>query len=123
MVAGVKMWRSAAFLAALAWMLSVGIWANSSWTESVPLATPPGAEAQATSFLCSAPFDTKAVEPENPANERQYPVSRQPCEVHGERRALAIFDLGLGLAVLTALIYLGARRSTPSEADAGPRAG
>lgn len=114
------MWRGAACLAVLAWMLAVAIWANSSWTDSVPLTTPLGVEPRTASFTCSAPFDSRVVEREDPDDEGQYPPSQEPCDVHGERRALAVFDMALGVALLGSLLYLGTRRSPQMQSGAAP---
>lgn len=100
-------WQQVSILAVVAWMLAVGSWANRSWTETVPLATPAGAEGQSRSYQCGAPFGPRSVDRQGPPTELA-PV-REPCDLHGERRALAVVDLALGAAAIAALAYLGAR--------------
>lgn len=115
-----KTWWRVAFVSLLAWTLAVASWANSSWTEEIPLETPPGAEADFRSFVCSAPFKAKAAEPKE-AEPTEHRLSREPCEVHGERRLLAVLDILLGVAGLALLAYLGVRsasRKEPAPAEA-----
>ena len=108
------MWPKLAFLLVLAWMLVVLNWANQSWTETVDLVTPPGVEAQAQEFECSAPFDARAADPKG-GGESVHPPAREPCQVHGERRSLAIFDLAFGALLLAAGIYVTSRYSARRE--------
>jgi hypothetical protein len=110
------MWRRAALLFLVAWVLAVGSWANRSWTEIVPLVTPPDVEAESRSFVCGAPLGSGTVHPKPPI-ERQYPLSREPCRLHGERRALAVVDLLIGVAGLVAIVYFGARHADRKEPE------
>ncbi|MGQ0519883.1 MAG: hypothetical protein ACT4PX_01870 [Actinomycetota bacterium] len=111
-----RMWRRAALLSLLVWVLAVGSWANRSWTESVPLVTPPDVEAESRSFVCGAPLGSRTVHPRPPI-ERPYPLSREPCRLHDERRALAVVDLLIGVAGVVALVYFGARHAARKEPD------
>lgn len=101
-------WQRVAFLVIVAWMLAVGAWANRSWTEKIPLVTPPETEGRSRSFVCGAPFGAKSAEAEEPG-PLDHPLSRQPCEVHDERRVVAIVDLALGAFVLAGVVYAGRR--------------
>lgn len=103
-------WRRVTILAVAAWVLAVGAWANRSSTETIPLVTPPEIEGQSRSFVCGAPFGSASVEPQVPG-PLQYPLSRPPCDTHGERRAIAVVDLGLGALVIAALVYASRRSS------------
>lgn len=111
------MWRRVAIAVVLVWTLVVANWASRSWSDSVTLTTPPGVEEQSREFVCSTPFDANAAQPKD-SNASEYGLSRQPCEVHGERRWLAMFDIGLGLAGVALLIWLGARSSSRKKAAA-----
>ncbi len=122
MFAGVPTWWRVAFVALLAWMLAVGVWANRSWTDNVPLQTPPDVAAQERAFVCGPPLGAKSAEPENAA-PGEYPPLREPCELHGQRRAIAVIDIGLGVAGIALLIYVGRRRSSRKEARVTPVTG
>jgi hypothetical protein len=106
----VQRWQRVAVLVVVAWMLAVGAWANRSWTETIPLVTPPETEGQSRSFVCGAPFAARSAEPEE-SGPLDHPLSRQPCEVNGERRVVAIVDLALGAVVLAGVVYAGRRSS------------
>ena len=111
------MWRRVAIAGVLVWMLVVVSWASRSWSDSVTLTTPPGVEEQSRQFVCSAPLDSRSAQP-NGGDTSEYSLSRQPCEVHGERRWLAIFNIVLGVAAVAVLIWLGNRAASRKEAAA-----
>ncbi|MGH9178745.1 MAG: hypothetical protein ACRD0N_09365, partial [Acidimicrobiales bacterium] len=73
-----RTWRRVAFLSVLAWVLFVASWATRTWTESVPVTTPPGAESQERSFECSAPFSAKEVRPRDPPTGG-VALAHEPC--------------------------------------------
>lgn len=105
-------WQRLAIVAVVAWMLAVGAWANRSWTDTVPLTTEGGTESR--EFLCGAPFGSKSVEQKVPGPLPGPPV-REPCEVHGERRLLAVVDLAAGALAVVALVLLGRRSAAHRE--------
>ncbi len=111
------MWRRVAIAGVLIWMLVVANWASRSWSDSVTLTTPPEVAEQSREFVCSAPLDAKSAQPKD-SDASQYSLSRQPCEVHGERRWLAIFNIVLGVATVAVLIWLGTRSASRKEAAA-----
>ena len=110
-----RKWLRVGFVCVILWMLAVGVWANRSWTESLTPVAPAGVVAQERSFVCSAPFAARSVDPVG-AVEADFPLPDEPCDVHRERRVLAIVDLGIGAALLVLLVYLGTRSSARKEA-------
>ena len=114
-----RTWRRVAFLSVLAWLLFVALWANRTWTESVPVTVPPGAAADERTFECSAPFRAKEVRPKEPL-AADVALEHGPCEEHGQRRVLAVFDIAVGGTALVLLAYRRARSALsadPTEAD------
>lgn len=105
-----------AVLGVVAWLLAVVMWANRSWTETVPVATPVGAPAQARSFECGAPLGPRTVIEQTPPSD--LPLDRRPCDVHGERRVLAVVDVVVGAVLIAGLVYLGRRSAARHEEDA-----
>ena len=116
------MWRRVAIAVVLFWTLAVANWASRTWNDSVKLTTLPAIKEQAREFVCSAPFRAKSAQAKD-IDASEYPLSRQPCEVHGERRWLAVFDIGVGLAGVALLIWLGTRSSSRKKAAAPAIAG
>lgn len=100
-------WRRVAILGVVAWLLAVVMWANRSWTETVPVVTPVGAPAQSRTFVCGAPLGSKTVSELTPPSD--LPLDRRPCDVHGERRVLAMVDVVFGVFLIAGLVYLGRR--------------
>ena len=105
-------WQRVAIVAVVAWMLAVGLWANRSWTDTVPIATDAG--TQSREFVCAAPFGTASPEQKTPGPLPGTPV-RKPCEVHGERRLLAVVDLVVGVLALAGIVVLGRRAADHRE--------
>lgn len=101
-----------AIVAVVAWMLAVGFWANRSWTDTVPVATDAGTESR--EFVCGGPFGATAPEQKVAGPLPGAPV-RTPCEVHGERRLLAVVDLAAGVLALAGIVVLGRRSADHRE--------
>jgi hypothetical protein len=100
----------------VAFGLSVAVWATQSWTDTKPLAPPPGVKQQnpdTVKFQCGAPWGAAGtVGPKTTVR----PVVGVPCAERSARRNLAVFDVaiaGIGLA------FLSTRRRTHDH-DAQP---
>ena len=108
-------WQRVAILGVVAWLLAVVVWANRSWTETIPVVTPVGAPAQSRTFVCGAPLGSRTVTEVTPPSD--LPLARRPCDLHGERRVLAVVDVVVGVVLVVGLVYLG-RRSAARREDA-----
>ena len=108
-------WQRVAILLVVAWLLAVLVWANRSWTETVSVVTPVGAPAQSRTFVCGAPLGAKTVDTQVAPSD--FPLARRACDVHGERRVLAVIDVVVGVILIAGLVYLG-RRSAARQEDA-----
>lgn len=109
-------WQRVAILGVVAWLLAVVMWANRSWTETVPVVTPVGAPAQSRTFSCGAPLGSRTVTELTPPSD--LPLDRRPCDVHGERRVLAMVDVVVGVFLIAGLVYLGRRSAARHDEDA-----
>jgi hypothetical protein len=110
----VQRWQRVAILGVVAWLLAVVVWANRSWTETVSVVTPVGAAAQSRTFVCGAPLGSKTVDTEvTPPSE--FPLVRPACDVHSERRVLAVVDAVVGVILIAGLVYLGRRSAARHE--------
>lgn len=109
-------WQRVAILGVAAWLLAVVMWANRSWTETVPVVAPAGAPAQSRTFVCGAPLGPRTFTERTPASD--LPLDRRPCAAHGERRLLAVVDVGAGVVLIAGLVYLGRRSAARHEDDA-----
>lgn len=109
-------WQRFTIVIVVAWMVAVGAWANRSWTDTVLLVTPAEVEAQSHAFVCSAPLAAKSVSDEGGTPAR-YPPARPPCEVHGERRAVAVLDFGFGALAVVAVVLIGRRSAARARRD------
>lgn len=95
-------WFAVALL--IAFGLSVAVWATQSWTDTKPLAPPPGVKQpnpDTVKFQCPAPWGTGNVE--GPKTTVR-PVVGTPCGQRSARRNLAVADVaiaGIGLAFLS----------------------
>jgi hypothetical protein len=109
-------WQRVAILGVVAWLVAVVMWANRSWTETVPVVTPVGASAQSRTFVCGAPLGSNTVTERTPPSD--LPLDGRPCEEHGERRVLAVVDVGVGVVLIAGLAYLGRRSAARHDEDA-----
>jgi hypothetical protein len=81
----------------VAFGLSVAVWATRPWTDTKPLAPPPGVKQQVpdtVKFECGAPIGTASVH-SPPSTVR--PVEGTPCGQRDERRRLAFADVILAV--------------------------
>jgi len=81
----------------IAFGLSVAVWATRPWTDTKPLAPPPGIKQQVpdtVKFQCGAPFGSATVHGP-PSTPR--PVVGTPCGQRDERRRLAFADIILAV--------------------------
>jgi hypothetical protein len=84
-------------VALVAFGLSVAVWATRPWSDTKPLASPPGVKEQVpetVKFQCGAPFGSASVHgPQSTVR----PVVGTPCGQRDERRRLAFADVVLAV--------------------------
>lgn len=108
-------WARNSILVAVIFVGAVAIWGTRSWPDHQQLKTPVRVEPAFVTYDCPAPFD-HAGPGVRQGKASPYPLTREPCAAHHQRRVVAIFDLVAGGAGLAALVVFARRPGMPAEA-------
>ena len=115
-------WTRLALVVIVVWMAAVALWTTRPWSDTVALVVPPKVQLQTkdkapafATYECSDLLGAPATP--TPHGTVRYPPARPPCTDLGQRRALAVADLVLGVVALGAVVATSARRrSHPAAA-------
>jgi hypothetical protein len=108
--------RTLVVVALVAFGLLVAVWGTRSWSDTKPLAPPPGVKQQVPDtvrFECGAPFGSASVH--GPASTPR-PVVGTPCGHRDERRRLAFVEI-VAAAIAIGYVMLGRRPHEPTPVD------